>query len=977
MAVTCSTTTNKFLLLCMVLLLCTLDAFTLIATEEEFKDGTIQCPQNEDCTIYCNEEEACEKTKIFCPVHNECTVWCGYGINACKGAIIDARYSSYFSLNDCETGDDSTCAEMTVYFPPNQSGEKIGALNTGNNFKRALKLYAVYGWLDVDTSGVTGDASSNIDAVMHCSWWYETHCVVAVDEWRCNEEQHTCNDPPYYTEQTPSVSTTAMATTPTQTASAPPNANDDDGDVDVVHVDGYVDTEPTDVDDTNDDDDADEQPSQSQAPVTSQASAEVTEAAEDDDDGDNTEDDETDGDGDDVGDGDDTDQTSQTISIDADDNTLTSTSTSTSTTIVDPDLETDSDVDNESVDTNDMQNDANLMEQQTLPSGSHQKGAANLEYIIAVLVGCLCVCVVLFTYYVTRHTKFYRRAMDIDKTIEHQRQKSAGRATTSNATAGAEPDSGVAVGVTPQGPPPPHKRSKSNHHNVTHPELEIIVDELQKIAEQNPLRNMLSPRAKREKKKSNKSLSGLKAFFTHKLHQASGSLPSMGGEAPMPCHSAQRTNELAQEHEEDEEEDEEAGQSDSDDHEGDRFVRQQHQHGHGKLPDMEIMRNNHNCNKYAHIPTIPDHHEQQHDDADSVGLTPNPPHIPEIADQDSAESNPSMVGTHLSYCEYLKHKKPSLPFNIMPPTGSVTNHNQRSNALQPPPALQGDHEPAISRMSSLSELTAANGQIKQLSPSQPPLQQQPQKSKANGKHKQTPKQQHHRFDTHTLIAPRSYTPQRPSMHCSKAKTNGAMILRLNSNSSSAADFKQYKSKPKARKSGGGKDNAAAVYRLNVNGNCGDSDSVDTLTPRTHQSSMYQSRSNSKQTVFAGGNAEETDSAPSDDEAAIAMALHARNLTAQNRNTKQQQQQQQRQQEMLFGRHVIDDATSMTSRSPRNDDNNMSRGTSTNTKEHSAMNASRRSSSAATMDTFQVRKSMDSSAMSADTWLTTYRGGSNT
>ena len=64
--------------------------------------------------------------------------------------------------------------------------------------------------------------------------------------------------------------------------------------------------------------------------------------------------------------------------------------------------------------------------------GSELSVAANdttyLEAVIGGLIGCLCLCTCIFSYYVFRHSKFYRRAMDIDKTKKIQKAKAKAKA---------------------------------------------------------------------------------------------------------------------------------------------------------------------------------------------------------------------------------------------------------------------------------------------------------------------------------------------------------------------------------------------------------------------------------------------------------------------------------------------------------------------------------------------------------------------
>ena len=112
---------------------------------QQNQNKSISCSGNSECKIYCKEEDACRDTTIYCPVNQRCLVSCGKGSNACHGATIDARYSTLFALNDCYTGDETTCGSMTIFFPPNLDGVKRAFLSTGDNFKTNLTFYAIYG----------------------------------------------------------------------------------------------------------------------------------------------------------------------------------------------------------------------------------------------------------------------------------------------------------------------------------------------------------------------------------------------------------------------------------------------------------------------------------------------------------------------------------------------------------------------------------------------------------------------------------------------------------------------------------------------------------------------------------------------------------------------------------------------------------------------------------------------------------------
>ena len=161
----------------------------------QYKEQQIKCSSKSPCFIYCKEESSCQNARIFCPIHQHCIVSCGKSQRACYGATIEAQYSSLFELNDCSTGDDSTCQAMSIYFPPNNFGDKRAILHTGNNFKSDLSFYAVFGWQDIDLSGFTGTINNDLQGVMHCSYGYYETCDMSQNEWSCKDKNSFCINP--------------------------------------------------------------------------------------------------------------------------------------------------------------------------------------------------------------------------------------------------------------------------------------------------------------------------------------------------------------------------------------------------------------------------------------------------------------------------------------------------------------------------------------------------------------------------------------------------------------------------------------------------------------------------------------------------------------------------------------------------------------------------------------------------------------
>ena len=81
---------------------------------------------------------------------------------------------------------------MTIYFPPNNNGEKRAILHTGDNFKKNLTFYAIFGWSDVDISGVTATINNDLQGIMHCNYGYDKTCNFASNEWNCHDTNSFC-----------------------------------------------------------------------------------------------------------------------------------------------------------------------------------------------------------------------------------------------------------------------------------------------------------------------------------------------------------------------------------------------------------------------------------------------------------------------------------------------------------------------------------------------------------------------------------------------------------------------------------------------------------------------------------------------------------------------------------------------------------------------------------------------------------------
>ena len=176
-----------------------------VLSNKQYKNKQINCKSDEDCIIECNQYESCSNSIINCPRNYPCIISCGYQSKSCLNLTINAFYSSNFELNDCDTGNPSTCKDITIYFPPMDYWSPRAYLNTGNNLNGNIKFYAVNGWLDIITSGYTGyDFSEINNGVIFCKQNYTEICPFT-------QTQCICNNPWLnHLKQTQSISTTSI-----------------------------------------------------------------------------------------------------------------------------------------------------------------------------------------------------------------------------------------------------------------------------------------------------------------------------------------------------------------------------------------------------------------------------------------------------------------------------------------------------------------------------------------------------------------------------------------------------------------------------------------------------------------------------------------------------------------------------------------------------------------------------------------------
>ena len=147
----------------------------------ECESQTIICNENENCNIECSATSSCQSSIINCPDNYECTITCSAD-SSCRHATFEASKSSKLTFTDCVSGS-FTCTGITIYCPSYSSitNNKNCILNGDNSISGAnncgffcyddsdpIKIYAKYGWNDIDSTGYSGDYSYH-SGIMYCT----------------------------------------------------------------------------------------------------------------------------------------------------------------------------------------------------------------------------------------------------------------------------------------------------------------------------------------------------------------------------------------------------------------------------------------------------------------------------------------------------------------------------------------------------------------------------------------------------------------------------------------------------------------------------------------------------------------------------------------------------------------------------------------------------------------------------------------
>eukprot|EP01084_Bolivina_argentea_P182645 315282_1 len=188
--------------------------------------STINCPTNGNCNIQCTNIESCQDTTINGNTNIIMNIHCSQN-NACNTATINGRYASQLNLLNCETGY-YTCLDITIWCPPNINGNKHCTIQGDNSIGGTF--YAVNSWNDIQFD--TPNKHAYFAGNMYCttgilSGDYSNNCIIPDNgPWQCTNSNSICQNPPTSSPITSTIDTHISTHTPTISPTEPPTTTE-------------------------------------------------------------------------------------------------------------------------------------------------------------------------------------------------------------------------------------------------------------------------------------------------------------------------------------------------------------------------------------------------------------------------------------------------------------------------------------------------------------------------------------------------------------------------------------------------------------------------------------------------------------------------------------------------------------------------------------------------------------------------------
>eukprot|EP01083_Nonionella_stella_P177475 623931_1 len=143
----------------------------------QFKDAIVSCAEGEDCTVICDETEACYQANIYCPVNNACNIQC---ISNQSRGNVDVTHVCAQATFHCSDSTQCNVNCTNVGMSANGYACENAAFNWPGN-----KNYNLHCGTGAPCRGITIDPKYNNQPF---SW----HCYANYGEESCGEMTFNC-----------------------------------------------------------------------------------------------------------------------------------------------------------------------------------------------------------------------------------------------------------------------------------------------------------------------------------------------------------------------------------------------------------------------------------------------------------------------------------------------------------------------------------------------------------------------------------------------------------------------------------------------------------------------------------------------------------------------------------------------------------------------------------------------------------------